>query len=141
MEEGMSRREVSALTFCSQSCSSAQCISALTVRMSAFSWFVLVGVWLLQEARDVRGHGRVDHVLQPGSERDALGPLGGQAVGEDEALAVLLLDEVDGPARDELVCPGPRLAPDVDGLEDSVAALLGELLRELGSQVLVAVVA
>eukprot|EP00959_Pyramimonas_sp_CCMP1952_P038119 797612-Pyramimonas_sp.AAC.1 len=64
------------------------------------------------------GHGRADHILEPRSERQCLGPLAREAVCNHEALAALLLNEVDGPGSDEHVRPGPGPPPHTDGLED-----------------------
>ena len=82
---------------------------------------VLVSVGLLERAGDLGGVGRPEHVVEPGSKEHSLGPLAGQAVGEDDRLAVLLLDEVDAVGGDFLVCPRPGLPPDLDVVEDSLA--------------------
>ena len=91
---------------------------------------MLVCVGLLESARHLGGVGRPHEVSKPGSEQHLLGPLARQAVGEDDALAVLLLDEIDHVGANLLVHPGSRLAPDLESLKQLLS--LGWLELEQG---------
>ena len=86
---------------------------------------VLVRIRLLQRARHAWGVRSPDDLLEPAREQRSLGPLRAQAVGQAQGLRLVHLgDELDGVDRDLLVCPGPRLAPDLEVLLD-VLPLLG----------------
>ena len=78
---------------------------------------MLVGVGLLECARYVGGVRGPDDVLEPSSEKDRLGPLAPEAVGEHERLGPLGADELDEVGADLLVHPGSRLAPNLESGE------------------------
>ena len=84
---------------------------------------MLVGVGLLQRRSRLGRIGRPDDPSEPCSKENFLGPLAAQAIGEHETLAILLVDKVDDVGGDFLVCPPPRLAPDLKLLENFLPLL------------------
>eukprot|EP00959_Pyramimonas_sp_CCMP1952_P398121 8341608-Pyramimonas_sp.AAC.2 len=106
----------SASVFWSQSRPMAQRISALTSRILALSCLCS---WASGSCNNIATSGamgaRVIFLSHARSVAASVHWLERQSA--NEALAVLLLDEVDCPACHQLVRPGSRLPPRVDGLE------------------------